>query len=228
MKNLHPTKTILKVITYNIHSGKNLNGKCTFPKIVDFIKEYNPDILALQEINDNKKRGYQITKLYKEIKKNYHFGPQVKIFDGYYGIATFSAFPIIQKQHIQLPSLKEKRGIIQTTLKINNKNIDIFNTHLGLNSKERTAQFSIIQRYIKSTENSFILMGDFNTDKPELSSSLFFDTSLWNYQNSIPTIIKYHKRIDYILVSKDISTIFYRVLPISLSDHYPVVAKIEI
>lgn len=223
-----PTKIVLKVMTYNIHSGKNLNEKYIFPKIIDFIKEFNPDILALQEINDNKKRGYQITQLYKEIKKNYYFGPQVKISDGYYGIATFSSFPIVQKQHTQLPSLKEKRGIIQTTLKINNKDIDIFNTHLGLNSKERTTQFSMIQKCIKGTENSFILMGDFNTDKPELSSSLFFDTSLWNYQNSIPTIIKYHKRIDYILVSKDISTIFYKVLPISLSDHYPVVAEIEI
>ncbi len=227
MKKLYQKK-ILKVMTYNIHSGKNLKGEYTFPQMIDFIKEYDPDILALQEINNNKKRGYQIIKLYNEIKKNYYFGPQVKISNGYYGIAIYSSFPICQTQHIQLPSLKEKRGLIQTTLKINDKNIDVFNTHLGLDPEERKQQFFIIEKCIKNTKNSFILMGDFNTDNPQLDFSLFYDISEWNNQNNIPTIIKYHKKIDYILISKNISIKFYKVLPILLSDHYPVTAQIEL
>lgn len=215
-------------MTYNIHSGKNLKNENTFLEIIDFIKEYNPNILALQEVNENKKRGYQISQLTKYFSKVYHFGPHVKIFNGYYGIATFSKFPIIQKKHLLLPSFKEQRGMLYTSLQIDNKSIDIINTHLGLNSKEREKQLSFIQQNIKNSKNPFILMGDFNDDHPDLDLNLFHDTSFWKNQNNIPTLIKFHKKVDFIFVSSDITTICYKVVPLALSDHYPVIAEVEI
>lgn len=222
------SKRILKIMTYNIHSGKDLKGENTFLEMIDFVKENNPDVLALQEVNENKKRGYQISQLIKHFSEIYHFGPHVKISNGYYGIATFSKFPIVTRKHILLPSFKEQRGVLHTTLKIDDKNIDIFNTHLGLNAKERKQQISFIQESLRNVKNSFVLMGDFNDNKPILDSCLLYDTSIWNNQESIPTLIKFHKKVDFIFVSNDITTVDYEVSPIILSDHYPIIAKMKI
>lgn len=220
---------MLKIMTYNIHSGKNLQGKNTFSKILNLIELHSPDILTIQEINENRVRGYQLSELSNSLGYNYHFGSHVKIKDGEYGIGTFTALPIIKKNHILLPSLGEQRGLLQTTLKINNKCLDIFNTHLGLNTLERIKQFNIIEKIIKEINNQFIIFGDFNTTVPILDSSLFKDASTWNNsQNNIPTLINSNKKIDYILVSKKINTLFYEVLSVSLSDHYPLIAEIKI
>lgn len=220
---------VLKLMNYNIHSGKNQKGENTFSKILELIRTYSPDILTIQEINENRVRGYQVSKLTNSLKYNYHFGSHVKINDGEYGIGTFASLPIIKNKHILLPSLGEQRGLLQTTLKINNICLDIFNTHLGLNTIERIKQFNIIEKSIKEIDNPFIIFGDFNTTVPIINSSLFKDTSTWNNsQNNIPTLIDNNKKIDYILVSKKIITLYYEVLSVSLSDHYPLIAEIKI
>ncbi|MCR1898082.1 endonuclease/exonuclease/phosphatase family protein [Irregularibacter muris] len=221
-------ENVLKLMTYNIHSGKNLKGQYTLPKIIDFIKNYSPDILALQEINENKKRGFQIREIKEILNMNVHFGPHVHIGKGQYGIATVSPFEIIGKQHILLPSIGEQRGMIHTQLRIKSKDVHILNTHLGLNILERKKQFQIIQKYLEGIKDTVILMGDFNTTNLPLQSSLIYDASQGREDQDSPTLIKINKKIDFIMLSKNIQTISHKVVPVYFSDHFPVMAKIII
>src|SRR5690554_5787280 len=181
----------LVLMTFNIHSGKDLNDQNRFNDLIQLIKNTSPDILAIQEINENNVRGNHITQLVNELDYNLHFGPNIKLYDGFYGIVTLSKLPILKKQHIFLPSLSEQRGLIHTTLEFHGRRINVFNTHLGLNTLERALQFRIINKHIElHSKNSgySILLGDLNTDKPNYNKSLLIDTSLIK-SNNHPTLI---------------------------------------
>ena len=57
--------TKLLVMTYNIHSGKDINGRYSLDKIIKFIQCVSPDVLALQELM-RIGEGFQIS----QIKEN--------------------------------------------------------------------------------------------------------------------------------------------------------------
>ena len=42
---------IIRVMTYNIHSGVNRDGNVRLQPVVQVIRELNPDIVALQEVD---------------------------------------------------------------------------------------------------------------------------------------------------------------------------------
>lgn len=221
-------KKSLKVITYNIHSGTNLWMIPTLGKIIEFLKDTKPDIAVIQEINENNIIGPQVSRLEKSLNMNCYFGRNVKRGNGYYGIATFSSFPIKENNHIFLPSKMERRGFTDSVVNVEGIEIHIINTHLGLDRQMRKQQFSVIQNYIESIKCPFILMGDFNTTNPEFSDILIKDSAKLIGKENIPTFAPSNNRIDYIFISNDFKLIEYDVLKVKMSDHYPVVAKLEL
>ncbi|SHJ53267.1 endonuclease/exonuclease/phosphatase family protein [Tepidibacter formicigenes] len=90
-------KYSIKFVTYNIHSGKNYWMKPTLNEIIKYLKRENPDIISVQEVNESKKRGFQVSQIQEALNYNFHFGANVKKTNLNYGIATFSSFPIIEK-----------------------------------------------------------------------------------------------------------------------------------
>lgn len=220
-------KNEIKVLSYNIHSGKNIWMTPTITNIVSFLKNEKSDIIGIQEINENNIRGYQVTKLQQELNYQAHFCSHVTIGNGGYGLATFSKYPIIFNKHILLPSSKEQRGLLDTITLINDCKVHIINTHLSLNSLERSKQFLKIKEYINSLNEPFILLGDFNAMIEEIDD-LLIDTAKRTKKEHLPTMMLYKKRIDYIFVSKDFNILNYNVLPVKMSDHYPVVADLTL
>ncbi|WP_129595982.1 endonuclease/exonuclease/phosphatase family protein [Anaerophilus nitritogenes] len=218
---------IFKILTYNIHSGKDLFMIPKLSQLMYFLKNEKFHIMALQEINENNKRGYQVSTIYKNFLCDHAFAPNVKIGDGYYGVATFSFLEFLKKKHIPLPSKKEQRGMLHTLLKIGNKKLNILNVHLGLNEKEREKQFSYIEKYIKTLDEPFILLGDFNTSNPKFNVPMI-DAATKFHKEYQSTLMPLNKRIDYIFLSPSIELIDYNVVPVKFSDHYPVYAEILI
>lgn len=215
----------IKVLSYNIHSGKNIWMTSTMKAIINFLKDERPDIIGIQEINENYIRGYQVTKLQQELNYQVHFRSHVTIGDGGYGIATFSRYPFINRIHVLLPSTKEQRGLLDTTVLINTCKVHIINTHLSLSSPERAKQLMKIKEYINLLEDPFILLGDFNASIEEIDD-LLIDTAKRTKKEHLPTMMLYKKRIDYIFVSKEFEVLNYNVFPVKMSDHYPVVADL--
>lgn len=218
----------IKIMSYNIHSGKDLFMLQSLDKIIRFIKEEDCQIIGVQEINENNRRGYQVSKMMQHLGMNSAFAPNVKIGDGYYGVGIFTPYKILQTKHILLPSTKEQRGLLDVTLLINHQRLHAMNTHLGLSREEREKQIEKIQKYISSIEEPFLFMGDLNTAVTEWSSYQMIDTGKACQQEHLSTLLGYNKRIDYIFVSKSIKVLNYQVVPVKLSDHYPIIAEITI
>lgn len=215
----------IKVISYNIHSGKNVWMVPSLHHILSFLKHENPDIIGLQEVNENAKRGYQLTQLKQRLNLNTHFGPNVSIDNGYYGIATLAKYPLLSKEHILLPSGREQRGFIDTIASIAERPVHILNTHLSLKSTERVEQLLLIKDYLSKLTEPFILLGDFNSTISEIDDYLF-DVAKKTEKEHLPTMMLYNKRIDYIFVSKEFDILSYDVVPVKMSDHYPVVTEL--
>ncbi|WP_084605382.1 endonuclease/exonuclease/phosphatase family protein [Tepidibacter formicigenes] len=133
-----------------------------------------------------------------------------------------------RKKHIFLPSKIEQRGLIHTIIQIKDKKLSVLNTHLGLSSKERAKQFNVINEYIESIEQPYILAGDLNTTNPKLNSNYLIDTGKEMNKENLSTFMLLNKRIDYIFTSKELEVLKYDVYPVYMSDHYPVFVQLKL
>ncbi len=175
----------LTFLTLNLWQGGNL-----FDAVIQFIKEVDPDILALQEVYDSHdkslKRKYRslevLKKTFPELKY-FNFAPafldnrkEGKIEQGN---AVFSKFPIINSNvyFYQIPystTYEEKtknfpfcpRNLQETLIQINNKQLYVYNTQGiwgldGKDSPEKIVMSNVIVKHIKN-KKPVILAGDFN------------------------------------------------------------------
>lgn len=216
----------IKIITYNIHSGKNVWMVPQLNRIIKFLKYEQPHIIGVQEIHENNKKGMQFSILKHHLNINGHFGPNVSIGEGNFGIATFCEFPIIENKHFLLPKNREQRGFIDTKILINHEEVHILNTHLSLNSRKRTQQLNEIKKYLSFLKSPYILIGDLNTTYPDLEESNVIDAAKEMKKEHLSTLMLSKKRIDYLFVSNNFNVIDYKVLPVKMSDHYPVVVEV--
>lgn len=132
-----------QVLSYNLRlfntleSGNNSSEKV----ILDFIKERQPDIICLQEFYGTGNAAQKVNEIRNYLNGNYYSHLKV-IGSGrnrYYGIVTYSRFPILGRGeiiHPRSPSLT-----IYTDVLIQKDTFRIFNNHLQsfrLKSMERS------------------------------------------------------------------------------------------
>ena len=100
------------------------------------------------------------------------------------------------------------------------------------NSCTRSRQANIIREQIEQSPYPVIVCGDFN----DVPMSYTYRTLASKLNDSFSEMGNGYSytfcgffdllRIDYILSSKQFRTLSYEVLPIKLSDHYPVMARV--
>ena len=217
----------MKIISYNIHSGKNVWFVPQLYRIIRFLNMENASVIGVQEINENNKRGRQVTSLSIQLDMDYHFGPNLPFGDGHYGIATLASLPILERKHLLLPSKKEQRGLLDTVVEYNQREVHILNTHLGLSKEDRLKQFQFLEDYLSQLTSPYILLGDLNTTEHLLNENNLFDAAKEMNREHQSTLMLSKKRIDYIFVSPDFKVINYRVIPVNMSDHYPIEVEVE-
>ncbi|MFO7604846.1 MAG: endonuclease/exonuclease/phosphatase family protein [Desulfurivibrionaceae bacterium] len=145
---------IIKVMTYNIHSCIGMDGKLFPARIARIINRYNPDIVALQEVDRNMERtGYQdqIAMIAEQLDMQSVFFPILKDGGGEYGLAVLGRFPFRVMRCIFLPQLTmanplEQRGLIWVRFETRHGPVHLFNTHLGLLKRERLIQVQHIEK----------------------------------------------------------------------------------
>lgn len=228
-KTFFPPKKEIKIVTYNIHSGLNKDMFPTLFDIIDFLRVSNADIICLQEVNESAKVGFQVSSLKEELDMYSHFGANVVDLGFNYGLVTYSKYPIKSENHVYLSSDREQRGMLHTVVKIDSKKLNIINVHLGVGKEERKLQLNELVQYIKSLEDEYyIVLGDFNQGNVSLDEEILKDVAVELDKSNILTFALGLDRIDYIFVSKNMEVLNYDVLIKSMSDHYPIVAKIKI
>lgn len=170
MKSLHT----LSIMTYNVHSCIGRDGRSSPFRIANVIAQYQPDLVALQELDNGRVRTGQVHQakvIAEHLEMDFHFHPSFEIEDEQYGNAILSRYPLRLIKAGPLPTfngrrLLEQRGAIWASVEIDGKEIHIINTHLGLDRRERMAQTVELlgEQWLSSPEccAPLILCGDFN------------------------------------------------------------------
>jgi endonuclease/exonuclease/phosphatase family metal-dependent hydrolase len=241
---------VLRVATLNIAHGRKDNFSQFFLKgstiqknlddIADVLNKYKPQIVAFQEADAAESFNHV---KYLASQSQYPWRAQVSNVDFLflsYGTALLSALPLTESiKHTFAPSPPTfSKGFVLAQLEwpFSDKNtarkIDIISVHLDFSRKSvREQQIKDMIDILSARMNPMIVMGDFNSewlrDKSvikKLSTTSRFvaykpQTSAYNtYKN---------KRLDWILITKELEFRDYKVLPDTLSDHAMVIAEIR-
>lgn len=235
----------LKVMTYNIHHANPpaQPDKIDIQDIVDIIKEQNPDLIALQEIDVNTERTGPVNEakeIARQLDMQYFFGKAIDYEGGEYGVAILSKFPMSDQKIDKLPTVEETHGEPRTltSAKISlpsGEDIIFGCTHLDAQHADtnRLLQIQKIVSLAKEWKEPAIIAGDFN-DVPDSKVIQILDSYFQRTCSDCPFTIpadKPDKTIDFIAFhpSESFSVSKHTVLnETTASDHRPVVAEINI
>jgi endonuclease/exonuclease/phosphatase family metal-dependent hydrolase len=126
----------LRVLTYNVHKCRGLDGRASVARIAEVLRAANADVMALQEVMD-----HQAESLSAELGQPFCLGENRK-FRGYgYGNVVVSRFPIVGMRNYDLSVRgREERGCLRADLDVDGRVLHVFNVHLGTALIERRHQ----------------------------------------------------------------------------------------
>lgn len=226
----------LCVMTYNIHHGEGRDGKLDLDRIAGIIRQANPDIVCLQEIDRNLPRTNHLdfcTELSKRLGMPAVFYNNYAFDGGEYGNATLTRLEIVSRENIPLPTPQgiEPRGCLKVTVRTDAGLVQVLNTHLGLNADERRQQAEAILQHIENVPT--LLAGDFNEGitQPALTLLLTRFKDLLT-QAGVPARRNLHARIDHILASPHFTGLAGNIVTTPetavASDHLPCVTQLQL
>jgi endonuclease/exonuclease/phosphatase family metal-dependent hydrolase len=127
----------LKIITYNVRLFDYYNwkgGKQTRNQIFDQLKKRQPDVVCFQEFYYTEKKGvFETRDTLKTILGLPHIHEHYTHHltgKQYFGLATYSKFPIVKRGHIEFASDKNNFAIY-TDIKKGKDTLRVFNMHLA-------------------------------------------------------------------------------------------------
>lgn len=252
-RRLKPTRrmgSVLRVMTYNVHGCVGVDRRLDVDRIARVIARQNADAVALQELDVQRTRSGgrdQPRLLADRLGMHLEFMSARDCDGGSYGNAVLSRFPIERVRAASLPRVNdqlEPRALQWVRLITPERPINLLNTHLGLDHRERMLHTETVlgRDWIAeaSASGATVLCGDFNA----LPRSLVYQKltrSLRDAQLLVP-----HKRaalatfpsllpimrIDHVLVSEQLAVRECHVergwQARMASDHLPIVAELEL
>jgi endonuclease/exonuclease/phosphatase family metal-dependent hydrolase len=233
----------LKVMSYNIHHGRNALGDIDLNAIAAVIKKSGAELVGLQEVDsvcnrsgkvDQMKVLGELTGMHYAFKRHFNYD------GGSYGLGILSKFPISQVYEQRITSFSDKEDEKKTLVFLSadipvksDKTIHFATVHFDYRKDPavRLAQSSEVTDYLSKVNKPVVLTGDLNAepDKAEIRNlyKIFTDSDLsgaFTFPANQPV-----KKIDYILVSTpDLKKVVdHQVIdePVA-SDHRPVSATV--
>ena len=243
-----PQKSTLKVMTYNIHIGNppaEGEGVVDLEAIADVIKQANPDLVALQEVDrftDRSGKDLDQAKTLGDLTDmHYYFAKAIDRSNGEYGVAVLSKFPILESETFSLPVNQgtdaelRAAGLVQVQL-ANEQRILFVATHLDQKAESnRALQARELLKVLKPySAYPVIIGGDFNMP-PESDTWNIIETEFQMGCSTCPSTFSASNpttTIDYLLLNTiglDYFSIksYDVILEREASDHLPLVAELE-
>ncbi len=225
----------LRILTYNIHAGKDATGIDNLERVASIIKEAKADVVLLQEVDRNTTRSGnvdQLAVLTRLTGMHGQFGKSLDYQGGEYGIAILSRWPMAAHEivplHVEPPqaraggSHEPRIALIVTTGRFR-----IANTHLDA-SREDTWRMQEIPQVLAALRGA-IAGGDFNSTPDsavhqQVVRAGFHDA--WDECGEGEPLtypaIKPQKRIDYVFLNDRTRCSEATVIDSDASDHRPV------
>ena len=247
-------ESVLRVATLNLAHGRKdsfnqlfvgeNSHKENLNDIADVLSQHKPHIVALQEADaESRWSGSFDHVAYLATTAEYPWRVHESNAESWlyqYGTALLSILPIVESiKHTFEPSPPTlDKGFVLAQIKwpSGNKNksrkIDIISVHLDFSRESvRKKQINEMIEIMSARMNPTIIMGDFNSEWlaevsviKELATKSRFST----YKPEAANYNSYKdKRLDWILITKELEFVNYQVLPDTLSDHAMVVADIR-
>lgn len=228
----------LKVMTYNIQIGATTNNpgwdvkKFNLDALAEVIKQQDPDIVALQEVDRFRARSGkvdQVAYLAEKLGMYWAYSPSYYDYEipegrGMYGNAILSKYPIVSNyphtlwrrgelQPGEYDWVIEKRSILETKIDVNGRLINVFSTHLSTTADQRIKQTEDIKALLSLVRGPKIIMGDFNAQPQDPEMQVLYKKRYRDVMELAP--VKSEQRatwpngtksteaIDYILLSRE-------------------------
>lgn len=237
----------LKVMTYNIHLANppSAGDKRDLQAIANVIKDANPDLVTLQEVDQFTERSGknidQAVELGKLTGMNAFFVKAMDVLGGgAYGIAILSKKPILESEAYELNAHPNVGGetralaVVQIEIKEGVK-LHFAGTHLDHRSEEnRIFQGTQLNNVLLKKTDPVILAGDFNAPPPTKTVEFFDQDYVRSCRhNCAPTFpaVNSQSAIDFIMYKKGdaIEFLTHKVIQENYaSDHLPVIAEVSL
>ena len=144
----------IKVISYNVQGflqrdNRQPNGEML--NIFDFFREIDADIICIQEFVADHQRNTDANSLARYFASTQY--SHIVLPGGYFGIATFSKYPIIQRGTVY--AKKDANACIFSDIIVNNDTIRVYNIHLksvGFNDDEKHLLHNVVKTEYDKTD----------------------------------------------------------------------------
>jgi endonuclease/exonuclease/phosphatase family metal-dependent hydrolase len=243
-------ETPLRLMTYNVHGCRGMDGRFSTQRIARVIARSCPDVVCLQELDQSRRRSGgvdQVHEIAELLQKEFHFHAVAEIDDGLFGNAVLSSLPISVRSSGPLPRIESRinlaeRGVLWVEVNVNGTVLQVLNTHLSIHERERRIQTrELVERWLGDTgcRPPVVLAGDFNASGDShiarhiervLSNTVprgrgAVSRSTWS--SRIPM-----RQIDHVFASADVS-VRDVIVPRSrlsqvASDHLPLVVDLRL
>ena len=238
----------IDVMQWNVWYKENID------RVVEVIRDLNPDIVCLQELT----QGYV-----EQSQDNTWEHIQREL--GYYGVhqtipittdsdnwlqanAIFSRYPIVSHKEHWLHTPKDVedtsdqfRGFLEAVIDLGELQISAGTLHMSFDEREHDSELHELLKATRRKTGHFVLTGDFNatpdSDRMKAVGERFRHAGPDYAQNTWTT--KPHDtpafsastldwRYDYVYTTDDIEVIQSRIVQTDVSDHLPIVASLRV
>ena len=215
---------------------KRTNGNLN--QIIDFVREVNPDIIGLLEVDSGSYRAEksnQAEAIANEIKQ-YH------VYQSKYPSDSLAQkVPVVNKQGNAILTSQSivshkfhyfNNGIKRLVIELELKNFNIFLVHLSLKFRHRQYQLQELHQMIKNLDKPVLVTGDFNVLWGDRELQLFLAATGLSSANcegqpSHPSRAP-RRQLDFIFHSPGIKVTSFCIPQVKLSDHAPLICDFEI
>jgi endonuclease/exonuclease/phosphatase family metal-dependent hydrolase len=155
----------VRLASYNVHRAIGRDRQCQPQRILDVIREIDPDVIALQEVEAHDSGGDMLAWLGAQTGMRAIAGTTLLRHDGHYGNGLLTRADIRATELVDLSwRHREPRGAIVADLNLNGSGtLRVVATHLGLRPAERREQVErLVKLFTWHEQDRSVLMGDLN------------------------------------------------------------------
>ena len=233
-------KPTLRVLSYNIHHGRGLDERVDLKRIAWLIRNADPDVVALQEVDRKTKRSGNVDQSNELARLTGMYESFAKAIDfegGEYGQAILSRFPLVNVEITKLANRdnREQRIAASSLFEFTKDyRVQFISTHLDhAEPTIRLEQATQLANLGSRDAVISLLAGDMN-DVPgsKVISKITESWSAPQDRQNLPTFptVSPTRQLDYILLRRPTKPVIVssRVIEESVaSDHRPIFVSIE-
>ena len=245
----------ISILTLNIAHGRNqaLNQMLlgrektreNLGQIASLLERSGADVIALQEADGPSRWSGNFDHVALLADRSgypwYVRGSHASSWLYDYGVAILSRVPFIESLHHTFqpspPTINKGFSLGHLHWKPDESynepiDLDVVAVHLDFSRRSiREQQVVEMHEVLSERDNPMIILGDFNSEWRDESSVIRQISREWGLKTWMPEkedkTYKGGKRIDWILLTRDLEFIDHQVLPDTVSDHFAVAARIR-